>query len=249
MITHDFTAGATLIQEVSGTGTFTGTAEIGRASASVGSGNGGLKATAWQLGSHMNGMSWRVNTPGAVSRVELDAARESGGTKVIRYTPLSGDTSEESADAFPAHCNRAYGTRDAASALAHFRVGVHYLGDGSDPPVAGSTTFAGGVAPYYVQGGPAFSVEDVDGGILCFDAPFPVVLTSFSFALAASVAWELRLARLNPDRTVAQYAVLGSGTAQRGFVTTPAVVPPGSALVFVANTTGLITANVRRQAP
>lgn len=248
MINHDFTSGAQISQEVSGTGTFTGVAELGRAAASVGSGNAGLKATAWQLGSHMNGMTWRINAPTSAPRVELDASRQSGGAKAIRYTPRLGDISERCAWDFPGHCNRAYATRDAASALQHFRVGVYHLGDGSDPPTAGSDTFAGGIEPYYVHGGPVFSEEDVDGGLICFDAPSQIVLTSFTFALGSSVAWELRLARLNPDYSISQYAVLSSGTAQRGFVSTPAVIPPSSALSFVANATGFITANVRRQA-
>lgn len=246
MITHDFTAGAVLMQEVSGSGVFSGVAEIGRASATVGTGNGGLVAKAWQLGAHMNGAVFRVGAPAAQAHVKLDPNLASGGAKTIHYTPLSGETSEESAAAFPALCHKAFSTRDAASALAHFRVGVHHLGNGSDPAVAGSVPFSGGLEPYNMHGAALMSEEDVDGGLICFDAPFTLVLGTFLFQLASSVAWELRLGRLDPDRSLAQYAVLGSGTAARGSVTLPAHIPPGSALSFVANTTGLVTATAHR---
>jgi len=249
MINHDFTSGASLTQEIFGSGTFTGIAELGRARASVGSGNGGLSATAWQLGAHMNGVAWRVNAPATIPHVQLDAARESAGTKIIRYTPRTGDSSEESGFAFAPLCAKAFATRDAASALPYFRVGVYHLGNGSDPPVAGVAAFSGGMEPDYLQEGPSFFGEDVDAGLICFDAPFPTQLTSFTFLLDSSVAWELRLVRLAADRTVHQYAVLASGTAQRGFAAVAATIPPGWGLSFVANTTGSITAQVRRVAP
>lgn len=249
MINHDFTSGASLTQEIDGSGTFTGVAEIGRALASVGSGNAGLSATAWQLGAHMNGMVWQVKAPAALARVELEASRQSNAAKAIRYTPTLGDTSEECAAAFPALCRRAYESREAATALAHFNVGVSHLGDGSDAPVAGVASFAGGIEPDYLSSGPSFYAEDVDAGLICFDAPFPITLTSFFFSLAGSVAWELRLSRLAPDRRVQQYAVLASGTAQRGHTSAVATIPPGWGLSFVANTTGSITAHTRRIAP
>lgn len=243
MINHDFASGASITHFVAGTGVFSGSAELGRATASVGAGNGGLKLVAEQLGAHMNGVVWQVKPEGSPAVVELDP------TKVIRYAPLTGNTSGQSKDAFPALLNKARASRGAASALAYFEVAVGALGDGSDPAPAGSATMAGGVEPTLPFGTPLFSGVNVDGGLVVFDAPYPLVLVGVEVFLDASVAWDLRLAVLSTDRAVVGYSPVANATSQRALVTTPAVILPGSGISFVANTSGVLRVTVKRLHP
>ena len=242
MMDHDFGNVATLAHRLTDTARFAG-AELGRARATVGSGDAGLAFAASQLGEHMNGVVVTVAPASGRRLVQIDPA-PSGGTRRLRYTPVLADTAEDAADSFPAALRAARGSREAAALAELSRVEVAPTGTGADPVADGSATFAGGVAPDRFFGFPLFESGSADGGLFDFDAQEPLVLRQFVANLGGSVAWTLSLMLRNPGGGSAAAIQVASGTGANVVVTTPLVIPTGSALSFSAAQTGVALCSV-----
>lgn len=242
MMDHDFGNVAMLGHRLVDVARFSGE-ELGRAQATVGSGDAGLIFVASQLGSHMNGTGVTLAAATGRRALLLDPA-PSGGTKQIRYTPAFGDTAGDAAEGFVSVLRQARATRESAAHVELSRVSVRATGSGSDPVASGSATFSGGLAPQRVLGFPIFESSAEGGGFFAFDAQEPLVLRQFAANLGGSVAWTLSLVMRMPDGSVAGAIQVASGTGTNVVVTTPLIIPPCAALAFSADQTGFAVCSV-----
>lgn len=244
MLTHDFSNVATLGHRLSASVTFDGVTELGRAVATVGSGDAELRFVAGRLGSVLNGTVVTVAAADASPIVQLDPA-PAGGTRRVRFVPETTDSAADAAERFPTLLRNASASREVAAFAEISRIAVDAGGSGADPVAAGSATFAGGAEPSLFGGMSLFESATVNGGLFIFDADEALLLRQFAFDLSASVAWTLTMRLLTPARgDMGHYVPVANATSQRGIVTTPVIIPPGWGLCFAAAAQGLAAASV-----
>lgn len=234
----DFSRMAVLEHVITATGTFTGTAERGRATASLGSSNAKTRVASTKLGDHINGRRYVVRTAGGSSTgvvVDLE------GWQVMPATGASANDVIAAINAF----NEMEGVR-------YGRVQASIRADASDGTGAsavgvGSTTFSGGIAPTQITKEWNRFSSDADAGLFVFDHDVPLVLMQMGMRLSGSTAWTLNLRPLTAARgdLNTPYPV-ASGTNQNYLLLdTPAVIPPGWGLGFTASAQGSVWIAVR----
>lgn len=257
-LTFDFSRPASLAYNLSGSAVFDQGAELGRASASVGSGDGIVRVAAAQKGSYANDLDLTLATRG-VTRVEADGQH-------LRLLMTSGLTAAQAIAALNTRLRdprrfysrqRADSVTEASRAL-HGDVGVlPYMGfgadrssgDGTDPATPGTAAFTGGADPDVFAGNTAqYNSDAAAAGLFVFDADEPLQLVQLAADLGASVAWALTLRRLTPAWGEQGSGMpIASGTAQSVLVTDRnVIIPPGWGIGFNAATTGFAMVTVRR---
>lgn len=236
-----FESAFTLVHRAEGTAVFDGATEIGRARASVGAGDAELRFGAATLGEWANGVGLRVAPDVGNGSVILDAQP---ATRRVVYTPPSGASAEDAADAYPA-LQKAARTNRAGAAQQDFGF---VCSGGSDPVASGTDTFAGGLAPFRYWGSSVFAVETGNAGLFCFDATEPLELVQVMFDLSSSVAWTLGLRPRTPDGLSAGAVTpLTTGTSQRGIIYDKrAIILPNYGVSFAAAAQGMVYVTVRR---
>lgn len=239
MIHYDFSRPATLGHYASGTATFGGATELGRASATIGSGDAGVVFVAKELGVELNGLVATIRNAGRIS------AQVSGGAGRVDYTVLPTTTALEASEAFQGTLYPALNTREAAALRHKFHIAASYTGNGTDPAATGSATFAGGADPDRADGFPTYGAASGSCGLFCFDHSEPLKLHQVCAALSASLAWTLSLKQLNPTHTAALMTLpIASGTSQNIFHSSEVIIPPGWGLAFTAAGQGRVTVTV-----
>lgn len=237
----------TLCHSLRGTARFTGLSELGRARATVGSGDGQMTAGARHLGDWANGISLDVRTRAGSGRVEFNYG---GTSKSLIYTPPSGATAEDAVGAFSALQRNARSTRDAAQYGAYEFLLDIASGDGSDPPGVASVAASGGLAPSLRGSVPCFESETTHGGFFFFAMAEPLEIVQIVFDLAASAAWTVGTRKVKnaflPD-SGANLVSLGGATGAAGVVRGDgALLLPGYGVCFTADTYGDVFVTVRR---
>lgn len=258
----DFSKPATLLQSVEGVANqFDGTRQIGRAYASVGSGDGEIVVAAPEIGDWANGAIFEVNDPVAGGRVSLAgrAPSVSGPVQLVQLWPAVGDSTSQSVHRFNdfnfdprAQLNRDQQLAQQTAQTEGRRVwriaANRGAGNGGDPPPVGTDTFAGGGG---AQNGNTFesNSETANGGLFAFDADETLVLRQVVLSLDSSVAWTVGLALLGPGYDAHVVATIASGTGQVALVTDKAVyLAPNLAIVVTTATpvTGAALVTVQR---
>lgn len=257
-LTFDFSRPATLAYELTSSARFLPNAELGRASAILGTGDGAVRAVATYKGSYANGRTLHLMTRDD-TRVEVDGNQ-------IRLVMASGLTAEQAAEALldrqrnpalaygrpqPDALTSAIRAQRRAAVIAPFLGwGVDLNGgSGSDPAPTGVATFAGGADPNEFSANSAlYESSATDAGLYVFDSEEPLKFEQFAASLGGSVAWALTLRRLGPGwGDSGQFAPIASGTGQNVLVTDRnVIIPPGWGIGFSADTTGFAMVTVRR---
>lgn len=259
-IMFDFSRLATLSHTVTGSGVFNGTTEIGRARATIGTGDAATRVAASHLGSYGNALSYTVIAGGGnVERVERDQSslrvfKRTGGTAAQTIAALTNPR-----DPRQFHQARQYDALTEAlrsgrafptsNVQAFLDIGADLAGgDGSSAAAVGSSALTGGVDPdSWIPNTAGYTTEG-DGGLFVFDSEEPLVLVQMMAVLAESAAWTLTLRRLTAARADASSAVAVAGATATSALKldTPLVIPPGWGLGFTANTQGFVSVMVRR---
>lgn len=255
----DFSKPATLLQDIEGgANQFSGARQIGRAYATVGTGDGAVRVAAPELGDWANGAILVVNDPVVGGRVSLAgrAPSMSGPVQLINLWPDVGDTAKQAMRRLNAFNfdPRGQTTRDQQMAQQTAQTEGRPVwrlaadngdGDGSDPAPSGTDTFAGGGGE---QSCNTFEsrTETEDGGLFAFDTPETLVLRQVVLRLASSVAWTVNLAVLGPGYSAEIISPIATGTGTTALVTDKAVyLTPNLAIVVTTATavdgTALVT--------
>lgn len=234
----DFSKFAVLEHVIEATGTFTGTAERGRAQVTLGSSNAKTRVSATHLGDYANGRTYVVRTPGGSGTVVT--ANELGW----QVSPAAGATANDVIAVLNAFQEN-QGVR-----FNHIPARVRADGadgTGASAIAAGSGTLAGGVAPTELDKAWYRYSSDDDAGLFVFNHDQPLVLRQFGARLSSSTAWSLTLRPLTAafGDQATPYTVT-SGTGQNILLTeTPVVIPVGWGLGFTASAQGRAFAGVR----
>lgn len=262
-VTFDFSRHATLSHILTGTAEFNATAELGRATATVGAANAATRVAAGQLGTYANGATFLVwSAGGSVERVERDGrqlrvGKRTGGTALQLAAAINNMADDprvyrsvELADAITQALRGNHPSPDAKT-LPRLDIGADNAGGtGADAAATGLGTLAGGVdstlaGPNHHEYGAAAG----NGGLFVFDHSEPLVLVQLAAYLSGSAAWTLTLRPLTPARgdLGTPVAVAGATSATALVLDKPVVIPPGWGLGFAAAAVqGRVYATVRR---
>lgn len=249
-VTFDFSRPATLSHILSGTAVFNATAELGRATATVGAADAATRVAAAQLGGHANGETFLVwAAGGGTERIERDgrqlrAGKRAAGTALQLAAAINAVADDprvyrsvELADSIT-QALRGNNPTPAAKTLPRLDLGAdNGSGTGADPAATGTGTLAGGLdstlaGPNHHEYGAAVG----NGGLFVFDHSEPLVLVQLAAYLSGSAAWTLTLRPLTPARgdLGTPVAVAGATSATALVLDKPVVIPPGWGLGFAA---------------
>lgn len=234
----DFSRLAVLEHVIEATGTFTGAAERGRATATRGSSDAVTRVAASRLGAYANAQKYLVRTATGSQTV---VTQDFDGLAV---QPASGATANDVIDALNAF--------DPSYGYAYSRPWMRVKADagagtGASAVGVGATTFTGGLDPTEVTKGWCRFSSDADAGLFVFNHDEPLELVQYGARLGSSVAWTMTLRPLSAAFADlgTSYPIAGSTDQNLLGVNPRVLIPVGWGVGFTANAQGRAWVGVR----